>query len=90
MLRIYCAENKDDLLALALLAKYLIKSDPSNTETILLLNNLVQNLKHNGELEIYYSWACFELAKVLAEKGNYNKSIELLKILVKLNRTKRH
>lgn len=89
-LRKFCAKNDDDLLAKTWLAIYLLKSDSSSTEAISLLNNLVQNLKPHGELEIYYSWACFELSKLLAEKGNDNKSIELLKTLIKLDRTKRY
>ena len=62
MLRKYRVENKNDMFALAWLAKYLLKSDPSNTEAILLLCNLVQNLKP-------YDFVTSEITQVVDNEG---------------------
>jgi tetratricopeptide (TPR) repeat protein len=90
LLRKYHAMNEDDLLATAWLAKYLLKTDSQSTEAFSLLDDLVRNIKPHGELEIYYPWACYELAKMYAENGNKDKAIELLRNLIALDRTKRY
>jgi hypothetical protein len=90
LLRKHLESHKDDLLASAWLSKSLLKTSSESDEIASLLENVIQKAEPHGALEIYYSWATYELAKIEVDKGNSKKAKALLHMLIKLDRTKRH
>lgn len=89
-LKKYLEENPGDKLALALQAKYSLRVNPENEETLNLLERVVRETDPFGELELFHSWAAYELSRIYYRTGENEKASHLLEKLIKEDRTGRY
>lgn len=86
----YLVRNPDDQFAKARIAKLTLSHKPGSDEAIKVLSEFIKSNDPHGELEIFHSWATWELAAIYAEEGRNAEAKELLEKLIKQDRTRRY